>query len=147
MKLLIYIAFVFAISIVSCTKNVNDQQPNIPIIPIDTTVIGSVIGRLQVKWQVVSITQKERNGPGVFQYIGSPSDYMHFGRDSIYTFVQGIQDDVKYHILSDSSTFVFGNGSSPKPSDTLFIRTLTDHILVFDGVTDAGDIGIVSLKR
>ena len=126
--------------LVSCTKGDDSQQPNTPD--------NSVIGRLQKSWQLISITQLQRNGPGRFQYVGTPADYMLFSRDSIYTYVQGIHDNVKYRMLSDSSTFVFSRGSAaPQPSDTLHINKLTNHLLVFQGLTNSGDIGIDSLRR
>lgn len=127
----------------SCTKN-NDQQKNNNPTPADT----SLLGRLQAKWQLISVTHLEKNGPRKFQYRGTSSDYLLFTKDSIFTFVQGIHDNVRYKLLPDDSTFVFYRSAAPpKPSDTLHIRTLTDHLFVFYGFTDAGDIGIDSLKK
>jgi hypothetical protein len=133
-----FIVFTFS----SCKKS-NDAKDNNPTLA-DTTVHG----KLQGKWQLISVTHYERNGPGRFQYRGAPSDYMKFTKDSIYTFVQGINDNVKYKLLPDDSTFVFSKyNAQPKQSDTLHITTLTANLLVFYGYTNTGDLGIDSLKR
>lgn len=135
--------FLIVLSNQSCTKNSDQQKINDPA-PADT----SVFGRLQAKWQLISVTHLEKNGPGRFQFRGTPSDYLLFTKDSIFTFVQGIHDDVRYNLLPGDSSFVFYRSAAPpKPTDTLHIRTLTEHLFVFQGFTDAGDIGIDSLKK
>jgi hypothetical protein len=131
----------FFVSFIACTKNT--QEPNTP--PSTSTDV-SVTGRLQQKWQLISITQLEIDGPGRFQYIATPMDYMLFTSDSIFTFVEGTQANVKYQLLSDSSTLVFTENPAPA-NDTLHITSLTNHLLVFQGLTDSGGIGIDSLKR
>lgn len=125
----------------SCTKS----KAEIDNPTLNNTTVHE---KLQGKWQLISVTHYERNGPGRFQYKGAPSDYMRFTKDSIYTFVQGITDNVQYKLLPDDSTFVFSkNNAPPKPTDTLHITTLTTNLLVFYGFASTGDIGIDSLKR
>lgn len=62
---------------------------------------------------------------------------MRFTKNSIYTFGQGISDNVKYKLLPDDSTFVFSkNNAQPKLSETLHITTLTSNLLVFYELTN-----------
>ncbi len=103
---------------------------------------------IQGKWSLISITLLQSNGPGRFQYTGTPSDYFNFTADSIYSYVEGVNDNVGYKLLSDDSTLVYYTTDiGINISDTAFISTLTSNLLVFHGQNAGGDLGIDSLKR
>ncbi len=103
---------------------------------------------IQGKRSLISITRLQSNGPGRFQYTGAPSDYFNFTADSVYSYVEGVNDNVGYKLLSDDSTLVYYTTDiGINISDTAFISTLTNNLLVFHGQNAGGDLGIDSLKR
>lgn len=121
----------------SCSKN--DEEPVVP-----ETSNNPLLG----KWDIVSITQIERNGPGVLVVPGIPGDYWNFTTDSIFANMGGTLTNIKYRMLADDTTMLYYMSASTIPTDTFFIRTLTQHSLVLRGRADqANNIGIITLKK